>query len=69
MTRENVELVRRSYELRRNRSIGEWIETLDPAIVLDRDLPAVSTVRDRRIVPCRVFKTRAQALGAVELSE
>jgi ketosteroid isomerase-like protein len=35
MSQENVELVRRSYELWRDGSIGEWIETLDPAIEWD----------------------------------
>ncbi len=38
-------------------------------IMLDRDLPVVWAVRDGRAVRVRVFKTRAEALEAVGLSE
>jgi ketosteroid isomerase-like protein len=41
----------------------------DSDMMLDRDLPTVWAVRDRRAVRFRVFKTRAEALGAVGLSE
>ena len=35
MSEENVELMKRSFELWRDGSIGEWIETLDPDIEWD----------------------------------
>ncbi len=35
MSDENVELMKRSFELWRDGSIGEWIETLDPDIEWD----------------------------------
>ncbi len=35
MSQENVEVVRRSFELWRNRWIGEWVETLAPGIEWD----------------------------------
>jgi ketosteroid isomerase-like protein len=35
MSQENVEAVKRSFELWRDGSIGEWIETLDPDIEWD----------------------------------
>jgi ketosteroid isomerase-like protein len=38
MSQENVEAVKRSFELWRDGSIGEWIETLDPDI--EWDVPA-----------------------------
>jgi ketosteroid isomerase-like protein len=41
----------------------------DSDMMLDRDLPTVWAVRDRRAVRLRVFKTRAEALAAVGLSE
>ena len=41
----------------------------DSDMMLDRDLPTVWAVRDRRAVRFRVFKTRAEALEAVGLSE
>jgi ketosteroid isomerase-like protein len=41
----------------------------DSDMMLDRDLPNVWTVRDGRAVRFRVFKTRAEALEAVGLSE
>ena len=41
----------------------------DSDMMLDRDLPTVWTVRDGRPVRLRVFKTRAEALEAVGLSD
>jgi ketosteroid isomerase-like protein len=41
----------------------------DSDMMLDRDLPTVWAVRDGRAVRFRVFKTRAEALEAVGLSE
>ena len=41
----------------------------DSDMTLDRDLPTVWTVRDRRSVRVRVFKTRAEALEATRPSE
>jgi ketosteroid isomerase-like protein len=41
----------------------------DSDMMLDRDLPTVWAVRDGRAVRFRVFKTRAEALEALGLSE
>jgi uncharacterized protein len=49
--------------------IHERARVRDSDMVLDRDLAHVWTVRDGRGVRFRVFKTRAEALDAVELRE
>jgi ketosteroid isomerase-like protein len=49
--------------------IHERARMPDSDMMLDRDLPTVWTVRDGRAVRLRVFKARAEALEATELSE
>jgi ketosteroid isomerase-like protein len=135
MSQENVEIVRRSVELRLRGEFDAWLETIDPdigwdisahplpdvpnygrgrdafvtdmlatymsgwndysaelkelvdaddqvvvvlheiakmrdtGVALDRDLVQLWTLRDRRATFLRVFKTKAEALEAVGLSE
>jgi ketosteroid isomerase-like protein len=59
MSQENVDVIRASFEFWRDGRTGEWIGTLDADI--EWDISAHPLLR--------VFKTRAEALEALGLSE
>ena len=49
--------------------LHETVGLRDSDAILDRDLHQIFTVRDGKIVYCRVFKTKGEALEATGLSE